>query len=756
MSRSHCHHLEHYMTLDRVILAVAAAGALGCDSSSAAQRSGSARMVDTLAQIYAQAVADPRTNAFLNRERAAALRVALAQQVGLGELNSRFLLAQEQLLAGDTRGGIDGLDSLRQLASFKVDSKAPRNKPFFDLLAIAYLRLGEQENCALNMSASICILPLDGAARHVREEGARRAIALYEQILRAFPDDRGSRWLLNISYMAVGGYPARVPRQWLIPGIAAVRDKTFPRFYNVASAVGLAVNNLAGGLSVEDFNRDGLLDLFMTSWGLRDPVHLFIADGKGGYVDRTNEAGLTGITGGLNTIHADYDNDGFEDILILRGAWLGDAGEHPCSLLHNRGDGTFEDVTFAAGLGSLHPRHSAAWADFNLDGQLDLVVGNESGVANGKKSHPSELFVNKGNGTFSEVSRSVGIDLDAFVKGVVWSDVNNDGLPDLFASVFGGPNRLYMNRGGKSNSTWRFEETALASGVRMPVMSFPTWFWDFDNDGWEDLLVLSYDIRNSGALHDAVAMEYLGENPPVEHARLYRNKGDGAFEDVSAKTGLAGKVIYAMGSNFGDLDNDGWLDFYLGTGNPDLRSVIPNRMFRSVGGKRFDEVTMEGGFGHLQKGHATAFADFDRDGDEDIYMVMGGAYQGDMFTNVLFENPGWTGRNWITLELEGRTANRSAIGARVELVAADSGGTEHTVYRTVGTGGSFGAGSLQLHVGLGVAVRVKRLRITWPDAARSTTSYANLEPKRAYRIVQGEAPTQLNRPPVPFAQLAKH
>jgi hypothetical protein len=710
-------------------------------------------MSDTLASIYARSVADPATNAFLNRERAAALRAELSKQVGLGEMQSRFLLAQEQLLAGDTRGAIAGLDSLRTLASLKVDANAPRNKSFFDLLAIAYLRLGEQENCALNMSASICILPLDGAARHVREEGARKAIALYEQLLRAFPDDRGSRWLLNVSYMAVGGYPARVPRQWLIPNIGAARDKTFPKFYNVAMNVGLAVNNLAGGLSVEDFNRDGLLDVFMTSWGLRDPVHLFLADGRGGYVDRTNEAGLAGITGGLNTIHADYDNDGFEDILILRGAWLGESGKHPCSLLHNRGDGTFEDVTFAAGLGSLHPRHSAAWADFNLDGLLDLFIGKES-TSNGTTSHPSELFLNKGNGKFVEVSRLVGIDLDAFVKGVVWSDVNNDGLPDLFVSVLSGPNRLFMNRGGASITLWRFEESAIAAGVQLPIMSFPTWFWDYDNDGWNDLLVLSYDIRNSGALHDAVAVEYLGETPAIEHTRLYRNKGDGTFEDVSVKAGLAGKVIYAMGSNFGDLDNDGWLDFYVGTGNPDLRSIIPNRMFRGVAGKRFDEVTMEGGFGHLQKGHATAFADFDRDGDQDIYMVVGGAYQGDMFTNVLFENPGWAGRSWITLELEGRTANRSAIGARVELLLADSAGTERTVHRTVGTGGSFGATSLQVHVGLGNAVRVKHVRVTWPDAARSANTWPNLAPNRAYRIVQGQAPVVLSRPPVPFAQLA--
>src|SRR5439155_17123326 len=167
-------------------------------------------------------------------------------------------------------------------------------------------------------------------------------------------------------------------------------------------------------------------------------------------------------------------------------------------------------------------------------------------------------------------------------------------------------------------------------------------------------------------------------------------------EDVSAAVGLADKAIYAMGSNFGDIDNDGWLDFYVGTGNPDLRSIIPNRMFRSVAGKRFQEVTVEGGYGHLQKGHGTTFVDLDRDGDEDVFMMLGGAYAGDVFSSVLFENPGWPHRSWITLNLEGRTANRSAIGARVEIVAADSSGATRTLYRTIDSGGTFGSRSLHL------------------------------------------------------------
>ena len=745
--------------LMRLLLAAWASGGAACGTTTDAPRDGTAQMTDTLKVLYARALAAPMSNIFLNRARADMIQATMARPSGPNARLSRYSLAQERLRAGQTREAIDDLHALMQAAGISPDQITQDTKPLFDLLAIACLRLGEQENCLANPGASVCILPLEGAGRHKREEGARHAIAQLEALLARFPEDHGSRWLLNVAFMAIGGYPTQVPKRFLIPELAPRRGATFPRFPNVANDLGLAVNNRAGGLSIEDFNRDGFLDLFMTSWGPDDPPHLFLADGRGGFVDRTAEAGLSGIVGGLNNLHADYDNDGYDDIVVLRGAWLGDAGAYPNSLLHNQRDGTFADVTFSSGLLSFHPTQTGAWADFNLDGHLDLFIGNESAKPDGGTSRRSELWLNNRDGTFTEVSHQVGLDVDEFVKGVAWGDVNNDGLPDLFLSILFGPNRLYVNRGGRSLSTWRFEECGREAGVQLPIASFPAWFWDFDQDGWEDLLVLSYDNRHSTVLHEAVAREYLwlpreteqgGRPLAVEPSRLFRNNGDGTFADVTRQAGLSDKVLFVMGSNFGDLDNDGWLDFYLGTGNPDLRSVIPNRMFRSVEGRRFEEVTIEGGFGHIQKGHATAFADLDRDGDEDIYMVIGGAFEGDRFTNVLFENPGWRDRSWIVLQLEGRTANRSALGARVELAVTEAGGGTRTLWRTVGTGGSFGAGSLELHIGLGRATRVARLHITWPDAGRSATSYSDLAVDRVYHIVQGEPPVALERPPVVF------
>jgi len=728
---------------------------VACQAPSADAGTGTKRMADTLAALYAAAVANPGGYEFLNRERAQALYAGV-QQTGGADRRDVYALARELLLAGRTDEAISVLQRLVNGSGMVLTHRHPEYKQVYDLLGIAYLRLGEQQNCNLNPNMSVCII---GQLHHEQTEGARNAKAVYETMLREFPDDMASRWLLNVASMAAGQYPGGLAKSLLIPNLTLRHDPTFPAFFNVAEDVGAAINGLAGALCVADYNNDGFADIFASAWGLNDPIHLLLADGHGGFTDRSAASGLAGIVGGPNCRHADFDNDGDEDIFVVRGGWLGDGGRFPNSLLRNRGDGSFEDVTFKAGLFSLHPTHTAGWADFNLDGWLDLFVGNESGTGIGWSAHPSELFVSNRDGTFTEVSKRYGIDLDAFVKGVTWGDVNNDGLPDLFVSVFGGPNRLYMNRGGHGTD-WRFEEVGARAGVQKPYLSFPTWFFDYDNDGWDDLLVASYDNRAS--LPAAVAREALGLPPESagdsvrapDHTALYHNRHDGTFEDVSAAAGLADKAIFAMGSNFGDIDNDGWLDFYLGTGNPDLRSIIPNRMFRNDGGKRFREVTLEGGFGHLQKGHGTAFVDFDRDGDEDVYMMLGGAYAGDVFSSVLFENPGWTGNSWITLDLEGRTANRSAIGARVEIVADDAHGGRRSLWRTIDGGGSFGSGPLELHVGLGDAQRVELVRVTWPDSLHSRTEYTTLEPRHTYRLVQGQPALPLERPAVPFRHRA--
>ena len=169
--------------------------------------------------------------------------------------------------------------------------------------------------------------------------------------------------------------------------------------------------------------------------------------------------------------------------------------------------------------------------------------------------------------------------------------------------------------------------------------SFGAFFFDYDNDGWLDLFVAGCGGFEAKTMAADVAADYLGLPTTAERGRLYRNKGDGTFADVTKAAGLY-RVVPAMGLNFGDLDNDGWLDIYLGTGNPDFGTLIPNRMFRNADGRSFQDVTTAGNFGHLQKGHAIAFGDVDNDGDQDVFEEMGGAFLADKAYSALYLESG--------------------------------------------------------------------------------------------------------------------
>ncbi|MBI1951330.1 MAG: CRTAC1 family protein, partial [Acidobacteria bacterium] len=441
---------------------------------------------------------------------------------------------------------------------------------------------------------------------------------------------------------------------------------------------------------------------------------------------------LTGELGGLNIVHADYNNDGFPDVLVLRGGWMRRGGRYPNSLLRNNGDGTFEDVTEAAGVLSFHPTQTAAWGDYDNDGWLDLFVGNESTPDD---PHPCELYRNNRDGTFTNKAANLGSADLGYVKGVAWGDFNNDGGQDLYVSVLGGDNFLFRNDGkregqGPRGEDWLFTNVSREAGAIEPRFSFPTWFWDYDNDGWLDILVGGFAMRDVGD----VAAIYLGMPSRAERPRLYHNNRNGTFTDMARAVGLD-RLAIPMGSNFGDLDNDGWLDAYFGTGDPTLQSLVPNRMFRNAAGVSFQDVTTSGGFGNVQKGHGVAFGDIDHDGDQDIFEVMGGAYEGDVAMNVFFRNPGH-GNHWITLRLEGRRSNRSAIGARIRVRVRD-GEAKRDIYATVGSGGSFGGSSLQQEIGLGRAASIEAIEVTWP-ATGKTQTFRDVAIDRTYKVTEGE------------------
>ena len=190
-----------------------------------------------------------------------------------------------------------------------------------------------------------------------------------------------------------------------------------------------------------------------------------------------------------------------------------------------------------------------------------------------------------------------------------------------------------------------------------------------------------------------------------------------------------------MGNSFGDLDNDGWTDIYLGTGKPDLTSLIPNRMFHNVNGQRFEDISMNG-FGQIQKGHGVAFADLDNDGDQDIYVVVGGAFEGDISNSILMENPG-NENHWITIFCEGKTCNRDAVGAKIKVTTLQKNGSKRAIWSTVGTGGSFGSSSLRQEMGLGQATAIESIEITWPKPGLPKSVFTNIPMDGFIKLVEG-------------------
>lgn len=610
-------------------------------------------------------------------------------------------LGQLHAYRGEMGKAIEQFESAYQLllSSLARHPEFANDKPYFEeILGIANLRSGEVDNCLHNHNAETCIFPLSVAAQHRQTAGAEKSIEYFKRHLAQKPDNLEVRWLLNLAYMALGKYPQAVPPGLLIPPAALASKDKIGKFTDVAASLGVDVVSGAGGAIMDDFDQDGFLDLVISSVDACQSLRYFHNNGNGTFTDWTEKAKLTEQIGGINCTQTDYNNDGLLDIFVMRGGW-----EFPMrnSLLRNNGDGTFTDVTKESGLLSgTHRTHTAAWADFDNDGWLDVFVGHEE--------TPSQLFHNNGDGTFTDVTPQAGVGRTAFTKGAAWGDYDNDGYPDLYVSNYGGENFLYHNNG---NGT--FTEVGKQLGVEKPLMSFPTWFCDYDNDGWLDIFVSCFVPSVA-----EVAGGYLGLPAHAETMKLYRNTGNGRFQDVTKEVGLD-RVLPAMGANFGDLDNDGFLDFYLGTGAPSYTALVPNFVFRNKAGKSFADVTSASGMGHLQKGHGVAFGDLDNDGDQDVFVNIGGFLPGDQYNKALFENPSngrgkAAGNNWISIKLTGAKTNRAAIGAKLKLTLADDRGKKSLRYREVTSGGSFGASSLTQEIGLGKVKQIETLEIIWP------------------------------------------
>jgi hypothetical protein len=605
------------------------------------------------------------------------------------------------------------------------------------LRGVAAIRRGEIENCVDCCNESSCIFPFTAAAVHQRTAGSREAIEHFTRYLQQQPDDLGVQWLLNVAYMTVGEYPEGVPPALLLPlgRFAASRDDR-RRMVNVASRVGLNARgeSMAGTCLVDDFDNDGLLDVFMPTTEPERGALLLHNGGDGTFRDVSKTANLNDQIMSLNACHADFDNDGALDIVMLRGAW-----EVPrrMSLLRNRG-GAFDDVTASAGLGEPIATQAAGWADYDNDGRVDLYVAGEFDLSRRDARNRGRLYHNRGDGTFENVAVAAGVTNDRFGKGVAWGDYDDDGWPDLYVSNLGQPNRLYHNQGDGT-----FVDVAAVLKVTGPGDSFACWFWDYDNDGRLDLWVNPY----LSTLSDVIA-DQLGRPTPGMRPRLYRNAGvSEPFQDVTAQVGLD-RVVLPMGCNFGDLDNDGFLDMYLGTGRPSYLFLMPNVLFRNDAGLRFEDITAATGTGHLQKGHGIAFADWDRDGDADIFLEAGGAVPGDRAHNVLFQNPGY-GNHWLTIKLIGSRTNRAALGAKIRVELPGQAGAVASRYRTITTGSSFGGNPLTCTIGLGQANTISAVEVSWPTT-KTRQTFRNVPVDRFIEITESRRDFRvLDAPPIP-------
>ena len=536
----------------------------------------------------------------------------------------------------------------------------------------------------------------------------------------------------------------RGPLSW---ALAATRQNTFDEVPAASSGIHWVHDagkssakylpeTSGAGCAFLDFDQDGWMDIYLVNSGkceFYDPPRplrnaLYRNNRDGTFTDVTETAGVPGTAYGMGVAVGDYNNDGFPDLYVT---------QYPRNILYrNNGDGTFTDMTVKAGVAASGWSSSAVWFDYDNDGKLDLFVcqfgefdpsitcAPEAGGPHHYcdprvlKPRPSWLFHNNGDGTFTDVSKATGI-AEHLGKawGAVATDVNNDGKMDLFVANDTVSNFLYMNRGGS------FEETGLVSEVA----------YSADGRARSGMGVDSADFNDDGKMDLFVA------NIDEEVFSLYRNNGDGTFDDMAMPQGIgmATRWMSGWGLKFFDYDNDGNLDIILANGHPDdlidrTSSVVkwkePLMLFHREGGV-FRNVSAESGpvFGKSFPARGLAVGDFNNDGGVDVLV------SNNDDAPILVKNNVGKDSNWLGITLVGRKANRDAIGARITYQA----GSLTRSRMKVGGGSFLSSHDPRVVLGLGRQPKIDWVEVKWPEPSGAEERFTELPINRYITIVEG-------------------